>query len=85
MQKGTTTWNNYISLECGYFCVNEHFYSSSDVNECTSPDFNRCQIYADCTNEPGTYRCSCKAGYKATSGSGYIEQAECACSKNTYT
>lgn len=39
------------------------FFSSTDVDECKR-DVNLCDKNALCTNTDGSYKCSCKGGYR---------------------
>ncbi len=36
----------------------------SDINECTAGEMNSCSTYANCTNLPGSYLCTCNKGYQ---------------------
>uniref|UniRef100_A0A7E4UMX8 Fibulin-1 n=1 Tax=Panagrellus redivivus TaxID=6233 RepID=A0A7E4UMX8_PANRE len=53
-----------------------------DIDECATP--NRCSIYEDCINSPGSYRCQekgnlCYSGYKMNVTTGFcIDIDECA-------
>ena len=34
-----------------------------DENECSRPDWNNCDVNAQCENTEGFYECSCDPGY----------------------
>ena len=36
----------------------------SDINECSDPDLNDCDVNARCDNFEGGYSCACKRGFK---------------------
>ena len=44
--------------------MDEAMMSFSDINECSGT--NICHMNADCSNLPGSYSCSCSAGYTGT-------------------
>ena len=46
----------------------------SDVDECIS---NPCGANTDCSNVVGSFRCSCKEGYKMVNGSNQIGAILC--------
>ena len=58
-----------FSLSCWIHLVEANLLSMithfevSDINECTDGSHN-CNINADCNNTPGSFTCSCKAGYQ---------------------
>jgi len=35
-----------------------------DINECSDPNNTPCDDSADCENVAGSYRCSCRTGYR---------------------
>ena len=35
----------------------------SDVDECSADDDNNCDANAECSNNPGSFACTCKSGY----------------------
>ena len=35
-----------------------------DIDECSIPETNECQFNALCTNNEGSYTCSCRGGYQ---------------------
>lgn len=49
-----------------------HSFFVIDINECDLD--NDCSEFADCTNTPGSYQCTCKDGY---SGNGIECRGEC--------
>ncbi|PFX15382.1 Fibrillin-1 [Stylophora pistillata] len=48
--------------EIRYDPVSVSYAFLTDLNECQN-DFNYCHKLATCTNERGSYKCKCKAGY----------------------
>ncbi|EYF00643.1 EGF domain-containing protein [Chondromyces apiculatus] len=48
-----------------------------DVNECQNPALNVCSPQATCTNTPGSYTCTCNAGYTGN-GLTCVDVDECA-------
>ncbi|NBD13085.1 EGF domain-containing protein [Corallococcus silvisoli] len=49
------------SVESGYTCTGQPSVCT-DINECTNGTA-QCSTNATCTNTPGSYSCTCKAGY----------------------
>lgn len=47
-----------------------------DVNECSAPKLNKCDINAFCLNKPGSYTCVCKPGWE---GNGIVCTDEDGC------
>jgi hypothetical protein len=39
------------------------FSLPSDINECAINGSNNCHEHADCINDVGSFRCSCKNGF----------------------
>ena len=39
-----------------------HMYTS-ELNECSDLTLNDCDVNADCTDIPGSYKCNCRPGY----------------------
>ncbi|MBZ4400690.1 EGF domain-containing protein [Myxococcus sp. AS-1-15] len=62
---GNRTANDGCSTICqvepGYTCQGSPSVCT-DVNECTNGT-SQCSVNATCTNTPGSYTCTCKAGY----------------------
>ena len=50
----------------------------TELNECSDPSLNDCDVNADCTDIPGSYKCNCRPGY---SGNGTFcdSMVECVC------
>merc|ERR1712048_1030359 len=42
-------------------------YRHYDIDECWE-ETHKCSDYADCINEPGSYKCECKEGYETENG-----------------
>ena len=45
------------------FCFACHIACYADVDECSDPSLNTCDITQDCINTIGSYTCVCKDGY----------------------
>ena len=50
--------------------TNKHFHisSHSDIDECANSVLNECDVNAECSNNVGSYDCSC---YRGFTGDGY--------------
>ena len=59
-----TVIDRYIFLTKTYFCCLDHFLRilHTDLNECND-GIDNCHSFANCSNEIGSFSCSCNDGY----------------------
>ena len=62
----------------GFFKVNENDKTCHDMNECTTTEESHnkhdCDTHADCTNNFGSYSCTCHDGW---TGDGHTKKRSC--------
>ena len=46
-----------------YYYYYYYYYCVSDIDECTEPNYKKCDTNAICTNKQPSYSCECKQGY----------------------
>ena len=39
-----------------------------DIDECSDPVLNECEVPGSCVNHLGTYTCGCNSGYEINAG-----------------
>ncbi len=69
------TWT--CSCNAGYRTTGGPTPVCVDIDECADPTLNTCSTHATCTNLPGTFDCTCIAGYEGD-GFNCIDIDECA-------
>ncbi|XP_039262210.2 uncharacterized protein LOC120338298 [Styela clava] len=60
--------NGTLICKCRPGFEGDGLTSCLDIDECASPDLNKCHELATCTNTIGSYLCNCEAGF---SGDGF--------------
>ena len=72
-RENSFTWPCFIFVTLMTFCV--PYFILADINECLDYNLHKCDH--NCTNNRGSYQCSCLPGYRLVNATKCVDIDEC--------